>query len=110
VLNFWASWCVPCRDEAPLFEATWQREKDNGIVFIGMDYLDQDHAAKAFLAEFGVTYPNGADLQSAAARKYGITGVPETFFIAPDGVIRSHFISPITSQAELDRRLDEIRP
>jgi len=110
VLNFWASWCVPCREEAPLLEATWQRERENGILFVGLDYLDQDHAAQAFLEEFGITYPNGADLQSAAARKYGITGVPETFFIDPEGVVRSHFISPITDQAELDRRLDEIRP
>ncbi len=68
VLNFWASWCNPCRDEAALLEATWRREKDNGIVFIGLDYLDQEPAAKAYLAEFDITYPSGPDLQSAAAR------------------------------------------
>jgi cytochrome c biogenesis protein CcmG/thiol:disulfide interchange protein DsbE len=78
VLNFWASWCDPCRDEAALLEETWQSEQGNDIVFIGLDYLDQEPAAKAYLAEFGITYPNGPDLQSAAARRYGIKGVPET--------------------------------
>lgn len=110
VVNFWASWCVPCRAEADLLEAAWQREKDNGIVFVGLDYLDQEHAAKAFLAEFNVTYPNGPDLQSAAARHYGIIGVPETFFIAPDGTIAGFKEGVLVNRAELDTFLDKIRP
>ncbi|MEZ4640203.1 MAG: TlpA disulfide reductase family protein [Caldilineaceae bacterium] len=88
VINFWASWCDPCRDEADLLEQTWLREKDNGIVFLGLDYLDQEPAAKAYLAEFNVTYPNGPDLRSEIARRYGIKGVPETFFINPQGNCR----------------------
>lgn len=110
VLNFWASWCDPCREEAALLESTWLREKENGIVFIGLDYLDQEPAAKAYLAEYAVTYPNGPDLQSQAARRYGIKGVPETFFISPDGTISEIVIGPITSQAQMDGYLDEIRP
>ena len=111
VLNFWASWCEPCRAEAALLESTWRRESAGGeIVFLGLDYLDQEHAALEYLAEFDVTYPNGPDKQSAAARTYGIKGVPETFFIGPDGLIVSHVIGPVMSQADLNRRLDEIRP
>lgn len=110
VLNFWASWCDPCRDEAELLEATWRREKENGIVFIGLDYLDQEHAALEYLAEFDVTYPNGPDLQSDAARRYGIKGVPETFFIDPNGMITGHIIGPVINPADFQRRLDEIRP
>jgi cytochrome c biogenesis protein CcmG, thiol:disulfide interchange protein DsbE len=110
VLNFWASWCDPCRDEAALLEATAQREKDNGIVFIGLDYLDQEPAAKAYLAEFGITYPSGPDLQSAAARKYGIKGVPETFMINPQGEIQDIVIGPVVSQGKLDEYLQKIRP
>ncbi len=110
VLNFWASWCDPCREEAALLESTWLREQDNGIVFIGLDYLDQEPAAKAYLDEYNVTYPNGPDLQSQAARRYGIKGVPETFFITPDGKISEIVIGPIVSQAQMDQLLDEIRP
>lgn len=79
-------------------------------MFIGLDYLDQEHAALEYLAEFGITYPNGPDLQSAAARSYGIKGVPETYFIDPDGLIASHVIGPIVSQGDLDQRIDSIRP
>jgi cytochrome c biogenesis protein CcmG, thiol:disulfide interchange protein DsbE len=110
VVNFWASWCVPCRAEAPLLEATWRRERDRGIVFIGVDYLDQEHAAQAYLAEFDITYPNGPDLQSTIARRYGISGVPETFFIGPDGTIVSMVIGPLTSADDLNQRIDAIRP
>lgn len=110
VLNFWASWCEPCRDEAALLEAMWRREEANGIVFIGLDYLDQEPAAKAYLAEFGITYPNGPDLQSAAARRYGIKGVPETFFIDAQGNIQELVIGPIVSEARMDALLDKIRP
>lgn len=110
VLNFWASWCDPCRDEAELLEMAWRREQGNGIVFLGLDYLDQEPAAQAYLAEFDITYANGPDLQSQAARRYGIKGVPETFFITPEGAIAETVIGPITNQARLDQLLDEIRP
>jgi cytochrome c biogenesis protein CcmG/thiol:disulfide interchange protein DsbE len=110
VLNYWASWCNPCRDEAALLESTWRREEANGIVFIGLDYLDQEHSALAYLAEFDITYPNGPDIRSAAARRYGIKGVPETFFIGPDGTIVDHVIGPILNQADMDQRLANIRP
>jgi cytochrome c biogenesis protein CcmG/thiol:disulfide interchange protein DsbE len=110
VLNFWASWCDPCRDEAKLLEDTWQREKDNGIMFIGLDYLDQEPAAKSYLEEFGITYPSGPDLQSAAARRYGIKGVPETFFIDPAGKIVHMEIGPIVEQARMEDLLNKIRP
>ncbi len=110
VINFWASWCTPCREEADLLEQTWRREKENGIVFLGLDYLDQEPAALAYLAEFDITYPNGPDLRSQAARRYRIQGVPETFFISPEGRIIETVVGPIASQQELDELLDRIRP
>lgn len=110
VLNFWASWCDPCREEAELLESAWRREQDNGIVFIGLDYLDQEPAAKAYLAEYDISYPNGPDLQSQAARRYGIKGVPETYFITPEGEIVQTVIGPITNAAQLDSFLAKIRP
>jgi cytochrome c biogenesis protein CcmG/thiol:disulfide interchange protein DsbE len=110
VLNFWASWCDPCREEAALLEATAQQEKENGIVFVGLDYLDQEPQARQYLAEYGITYPNGPDLQSAAARRYGIKGVPETFFIDPTGKIQEVIIGPIVDAARMNALLDSIRP
>lgn len=110
VLNFWASWCDPCRAEAELLETTWQQEKEKGIVFIGLDYLDQEPAAKAYLAEYQVSYPSGPDLQSDAARRYGIKGVPETFFIDPEGKIAHMVIGPIVNEAQFAQALDKIRP
>ena len=110
VINFWASWCTPCREEADLLEQTWRREKDNGIVFLGLDYLDQEPAALAYLKEFDITYPNGPDLRSQAARRYRIQGVPETFFISPDGKIVETVVGPIASQQELDALLERVRP
>ena len=110
VVNFWASWCDPCRDEAALLEATWRRERGNGIVFLGLDYLDQEPAARAYLSEFHITYPSGPDLRSQVARRYGIKGVPETFFINPAGEIVEFVIGPVVSQARMDQLMDEIRP
>jgi cytochrome c biogenesis protein CcmG/thiol:disulfide interchange protein DsbE len=110
VVNFWASWCDPCRDEAVLLEQTWRREQANGIVFLGLDYLDQEPAAKAYLAEYDISYPNGPDLRSEIARRYGIKGVPETFFIDPEGKITDVVIGPIVSQQHMDSLLAKIRP
>jgi cytochrome c biogenesis protein CcmG, thiol:disulfide interchange protein DsbE len=110
VLNFWASWCAPCREEAALLEEAWRREQDNGVIFLGLDYLDQEPAAKAYLAEFDITYPNGPDLQSAAARRYGIKGVPETFFIDAEGKITDMVIGPIVSPGKMEEYLAKIRP
>jgi cytochrome c biogenesis protein CcmG, thiol:disulfide interchange protein DsbE len=110
VLNFWASWCDPCREEAVLLEETWRREQANGVVFLGLDYLDQEPAALKYLEEYDITYPNGPDLRSQIARRYGIKGVPETFFIDPDGKITDMIIGPIVSQAQMDELIAKIRP
>lgn len=110
VVNFWASWCDPCREEAALLEAAWRREQANDIVFVGLDYLDQEPSARAYLAEYDITYPSGPDMKSEAARKYGILGVPETFFIDATGTIRHQVTGPIVDEASLNAMLDTIRP
>lgn len=110
VINFWASWCGPCRQEADLLEETWRREKENGIVFLGLDYLDQEPAALRYLEEFDITYPNGPDLRSEVARRYRIKGVPETFFIDPAGQITDIVVGPILNHEQFEIYLDRIRP
>jgi cytochrome c biogenesis protein CcmG/thiol:disulfide interchange protein DsbE len=110
VLNFWASWCKPCEEEAAALEAAWRQHRDKGVIFLGVDYLDQDPAAKRYLEKFKVTYPNGADLASKISKRYAIRGVPETFFIDPDGkLVGCRKIGPLTD-AELKQRISEITP
>ncbi len=111
VLNFWASWCGPCEQEAAELEAAWQKYKDKGIVFVGVDYLDQDPAAKRYLEKFNISYPNGPDLASKVAKRYGISGVPETFFIDPQGkLVGCRQIGPFTGDGTLDQRITQIMP
>lgn len=110
VLNFWASWCVPCRLEAPLFEAVWRRERARDIVFVGVNVQDDTPDALAFLAEFGVTYPNGPDNAENWARRFGVRGMPATFFIAPDGVVTAVVMGPLVAESDLIGRIDRIRP
>lgn len=110
VLNFWASWCKPCEDEAAALEAAWRRYKDKGVVFVGVDYLDQDPAAKRYLQKFDITFPNGPDLASKISKRYTIRGVPETFFIDPQGkIVGCRKVGPLTAE-ELDQRISEIMP
>jgi len=84
VVNFWASWCGPCADEAPLLQDAAQRYRDR-ITFVGVDVQDLDSDGQAFLRKYGITYPNGSGNAGPISVQYGMRGVPETYFIAPDG-------------------------
>ena len=95
LVNFWASWCIPCREEAPLLEAAWRAYRDRGVVFVGVNIQDSEGAARAFLREFGITYPNGPDPGGRIAIDYGVYGIPETFWITRDGRIASKQIGAI---------------
>jgi len=86
-LNFWASWCPPCRAEAKALEAAWRKVKDQNVVYIGVAIQDTDENARAFLKEFDVTYPNGRDESGKIAVDYGVWGIPESFFIDSEGRI-----------------------
>jgi cytochrome c biogenesis protein CcmG/thiol:disulfide interchange protein DsbE len=97
VLNFWASWCVPCRDEAPAIEATWRRFKERGVVVVGVNVQDLVPEALRFMRETGPTYPNVRDRDNTVYRAYGLTGVPETFFISRGGAIVRKFPGVVTS-------------
>jgi cytochrome c biogenesis protein CcmG/thiol:disulfide interchange protein DsbE len=110
VLNFWASWCKPCEEEAAALEEASQKYRDQGIVFIGVDYLDQEPAARRYLEKFSISYPNGPDLASKISKRYTIRGVPETFFIDPQGqLVGCRKIGPL-GPGELDQRIAEIMP
>ena len=96
IINFWASWCVECRIEADLLEQTWRDYKDQGLVFLGIAYVDVEPKSLAYLDEFNITYPNAPDLRTDISEKYGLTGVPETFFVGKDGEIIHHQLGPIS--------------
>lgn len=113
IVNFWASWCIPCREEAPLLQSTWLEYKDQGLVLIGVDYVDTDSEAKKFMEEFGITYPNGPDVGTRISQAYRITGVPESYFITREGKLLEgkdaagraygNFIGPLSYAAMQER-------
>ncbi len=107
VVNFWASWCVECYKEAELLERAWQDYKAKDVMFIGVDHLDTDKEGLAYMAQYGITYPSGPDIGDKISQNYGITGVPETFFIDKDGNIAHVQIGPI-SRVELYALLDKL--
>jgi len=81
VLNFWASWCAPCKSEAPRLEAAWRRYRDRGVVVVGVDGQDFSGDAKRFIRKYKLTYPNVHDGPGNTGSKYGVTGYPETYFV-----------------------------
>ena len=85
VVNFWASWCIPCKDEAPALQATYEKHKQSGLVVVGVDAQDFRQDARRFLKRFGVTYPVVYDGSGSTLGKWGVTGFPETFFIDRQG-------------------------
>jgi cytochrome c biogenesis protein CcmG/thiol:disulfide interchange protein DsbE len=105
LINFWAGWCVPCQDEAPALEATWQKYKDAGVVFLGVAYTDTERSAKAFLQKYGITYPTGLDIQTRISTKYRITGIPETFIVNRAGNVVEFVPAPL-DEARLSSMLD----
>ncbi len=105
VINFWASWCPPCREEAAYLESTWRAYRDRGVVFLGVDYVDTEAEALAYIEEFDITYPNGPDIGTLISQAYRIQGVPETFYVAKDGTLRGVKIGPLVPP-ELEDRLE----
>jgi cytochrome c biogenesis protein CcmG/thiol:disulfide interchange protein DsbE len=106
VLNFWASWCGPCRDEMPLLQAGSKRWAGKNVVFVGVDAKDDRGYARDFLKRYGVTYPNVYDGKGSQIGRYGVTGYPETFFIDADGKVRYRIAGPVEKPSDLDEGIE----
>jgi cytochrome c biogenesis protein CcmG/thiol:disulfide interchange protein DsbE len=110
-LNLWASWCPPCRAEARILEAAWRGYAGRDVVFLGINIQDTEEAARKFLAEFDITYPNGIDPGSKIAIDYGVWGLPETFVIDREGRITYKHVGALgadTVTAKVDEALHGI--
>jgi cytochrome c biogenesis protein CcmG, thiol:disulfide interchange protein DsbE len=103
VVNFWASWCVPCRQEHSALDAAWDRYRDRGVVVVGVLYNDRPANGRAFVEELGGDWPVVDDPDSATALAYGVYGVPETFFIAPDGRVAHRHIGAVDYELLTER-------
>jgi len=103
VLNFWASWCHPCRDEAPGLRSAWERLRgQQGVLFLGVNEMDDETSAQEFQRQFQMTYPSVFDPSASLAADYGFFGLPVTYVIDAQGVMRYRFTGPVTESALVD--------
>lgn len=110
VINFWASWCKPCEQEAAELEEAWRLyEADGEVIFLGIAWTDTPNNSAAYLERFNITYPNGPDLGSRISSIFNRNlGVPETYFIDRQGVMRSIKIGPFTSVSEIQATINPL--
>lgn len=108
ILNFWASWCVPCKDEAPLLERAWQTYRARGLVVVGVNIQDFEREARRFVAATGTTFTNVRDGENLTYQAYGVTGVPETFFVDRQGRIVQKFPGAVTQWSSWQDAIEQL--
>ena len=105
VLNFWASWCGPCKDEAPMLQTAWERYRDRGLVVLGVDAQDLASDGRRFAERYELTYPLAYDGNGSTLGRYGLTGFPETWFISRSGrLVGEHITGPFDEET-LERNI-----
>lgn len=108
LVNFWASWCKPCEQEAAELEQAWRNYRPGGqVLFLGVDYVDTEPEARRYLERFNITYPNGPDLRNKISGLFRITGVPETYIIGRDGKLKYVKKGVFTSINEIQNAVDK---
>lgn len=106
VVNFWASWCIPCYQEAPVLQEYWERYQGTDLLMVGVHTQNRDGYGdgRDFISQFGLTFPNGFDKSSDISIDWGLYGVPETFFVNRDGRVVHKHVGPVTAQV-MDEQL-----
>ena len=99
ILNFWASWCAPCREEMPFLQKTWDQYKDQGLNLIGINVIDDTESAIEFLNSFNINYINVEDKSGRTSNKYGVIALPATFFIDKHGNISKQNYGPFLGES-----------
>ena len=109
VINFWASWCNTCADEAEMLEEAWNEYlPSQEVIFLGINYVDTEKDALAYIKKYGITYPNGMDKGLKISNQFNVRGVPETVFIDTQGKIQYKKIGPFIAKDEINRIIDNI--
>jgi cytochrome c biogenesis protein CcmG/thiol:disulfide interchange protein DsbE len=109
VINFWASWCKPCEQEAAELQQVWSEYEPTGeVVFLGVDYVDTETDARVYLRKFGITFPNGPDLATSISQYFRIQGVPETYFIDREGILQYVQVGPFVSAEQIRAQIDPL--
>lgn len=109
VVNFFASWCIPCKEEHPTLLRVWERYRTADVVLIGILYQDSPDSGREFVRRLGGTWPTAIDDNSRTALGFGVFGIPETFFIDPNGVLKGRHVGPIDERT-LITGIDALRP
>jgi cytochrome c biogenesis protein CcmG, thiol:disulfide interchange protein DsbE len=103
LVNLWASWCPPCREEAPALERFWRRFRDRGVTVLGIDVQDNSEDAIGFVREYGLTYPQLRSVGDERSEAFGSTGVPESFLVTPRGRLALIWRGPVDDRFLAER-------
>jgi len=108
IVNFWATWCLPCRAELPAFEAVYKSHRDDGLVIVGVDIAEPQDVVTKFVADMGLTFPVALDSDGEALALYRVQGLPTTLFVGRDGTIRDMTVGGPLTKAAIESKISDL--
>jgi thiol-disulfide isomerase/thioredoxin len=110
ILNFWASWCGPCRDEMPLLQQTYEERESKGVLLLTVNLRETLSVAAQYMQDNGLSFPVLLDTDGSVALSYNVTAIPTTFFLDIDGIIQATKLGSFSSVAEIESYISRIQP